>query len=200
MKQTRGQVHNPVSGPTGTRRSRRCRLRVGVVVPLLAAGVLLTGCSDPSSDPGSGGPSATGERDRALAFAECMRKNGVEKFPDPGDDGGVMVGKDSGIDPESAEFKKAQEACQDLAPQGGGGDPKDGKPADLEKARTWAKCIRDNGVPDFPDPERDGNTLIVDMTGVGTGGEDPTLEAAMDTCKDKRPAGNIRMRQNGGGQ
>ncbi len=48
--------------------------------------------------------------DQALEFAKCMRRNGVEDFPDPtawgyGSTGGI------GDDPD---FKKAQEACQDI--------------------------------------------------------------------------------------
>ncbi len=61
---------------------------------------------------------------QALAHAKCMRDNGVD-FPDPsfGDDGGVVVdiGPDSGIDPDSPAFKRAQEACQELMGRPGGG-------------------------------------------------------------------------------
>jgi hypothetical protein len=53
-----------------------------------------------------------------------MRDNGVD-FPDPsfGEDGGVVVdiGPDSGIDPDSPAFKRAQEACQELMGRPGGG-------------------------------------------------------------------------------
>ena len=48
--------------------------------------------------------------ERGLEFAQCMRKNGVEEFPDP--DGGMMrMNEDIADDPD---FEKAQEACQDL--------------------------------------------------------------------------------------
>ncbi len=61
---------------------------------------------------------------QALAHAKCMRDHGVD-FPDPtfGEDGGAMVdiGPDSGLDPSSPTFKRAQEACQDLMGRPGGG-------------------------------------------------------------------------------
>jgi hypothetical protein len=60
--------------------------------------------------------------ERGLEFAQCMRKNGVEKFPDP--KGGMMrMNEDIADDPD---FKKAQEACQDIM---GGPGLKTGKGA-----------------------------------------------------------------------
>jgi hypothetical protein len=57
----------------------------------------------------------------ALAHARCMREHGIENFPDPtfGGDGRVTqrLEKGSGIDPEDASFKKAEEACQDTMPK-----------------------------------------------------------------------------------
>jgi hypothetical protein len=45
-------------------------------------------------------------------FAECMRKNGVEKFPDPKPgQRGIMIDKAVGDDPD---FQKAQQACQPI--------------------------------------------------------------------------------------
>jgi hypothetical protein len=68
----------------------------------------------------------------ALANARCMRKHGIDKFPDPtfSADGGARVKFDRGINPESARFKAAQKACRDTLPGGGpsttdaGGDEK----------------------------------------------------------------------------
>jgi hypothetical protein len=200
MGRTRGQAAVSRDSSAAAASYRRTRTRILPFLPLLLSGVLLTACSGgspESADPG--GASPTSANDRGLAFAKCMRENGVKKFPDPGNDGSQIIGKDSGIDPQSPEFKKAEEACKDVSPQGAGGS-NGGKPADLAKARTWAKCVRDHGVADFPDPEKNGNALEVDMTGVGTGGEDPTLDKALEDCQDKRPSGNLRMTQNGGGQ
>jgi hypothetical protein len=168
-------------------------------VPLLLTGVLLTGCSGDSSGAASpGDASPTDAKGRGLAFAKCMRESGVPTFPDPGNDGDQLLGKDSGVDPKSPEFMKAQEACKDLMPQGKEGE-KGGKPADLAKARVWAQCVRDNGEPKFPDPQIDGDTAVVDTTGVPDG-EGAPLDKALEICQDKRPSGNLAMRRMGGGQ
>lgn len=65
-------------------------------------------------------------KEDALAFAECMRENGVE-MPDPqfSGDGKVKMrigGPGSGgPSPESPAFQRAQEACQDEMPGDGKG-------------------------------------------------------------------------------
>ncbi|MFB4311501.1 hypothetical protein [Actinomadura sp. GTD37] len=57
------------------------------------------------------------------AFSKCMRDHGVAKFPDPKPDGRMLLkaGPGTGLNPESAEFKAAQKACDKLAPGGGKG-------------------------------------------------------------------------------
>lgn len=56
---------------------------------------------------------------QALKFAQCMRSHGVPNFPDPNFSGGQLKTKLQGIDPNSPQFKSAQQACQSLAPGGG---------------------------------------------------------------------------------
>jgi hypothetical protein len=57
-----------------------------------------------------------------------MRSHGLANFPDPQTSGngiGLTIGKNSGIDPNSPQFKSAQHACQSLLPgqKGHGGGP-----------------------------------------------------------------------------
>jgi len=47
----------------------------------------------------------------ARKMSRCMRENGVEKFPDPTANGGIMITKDIGDDPD---FKAAEAKCQKL--------------------------------------------------------------------------------------
>lgn len=48
------------------------------------------------------------ERDDMLAYAQCMRDNGVEAFADPQPGAGIDVGPDVFEDPD---FERAQETC-----------------------------------------------------------------------------------------
>jgi len=52
------------------------------------------------------------QEENGRKFAECMRKNGVEKFPDPKPgQRGIQIGPEVGDDPD---FQKAQDACQSI--------------------------------------------------------------------------------------
>jgi hypothetical protein len=68
----------------------------------------------------------------ALKFARCMRAHGVPSFADPSPQTGPQTQSQSGggnngssrgttgIDPNSPQFKAANQACRSLAPGGGG--------------------------------------------------------------------------------
>lgn len=181
------------------------------VAPLLLAGLLLAGCGGGSSDSagkdsgpggsgGSGGGSSSpsGTADRGLAYAQCMRRNGVPKFPDP-QGGRILVGAGSGVDPRSPAFQKAQEACKDLSPQGqsaaGGGS------LDPAKVSAWGQCLRDHGLPKFPDPTISGNAMQLDLGASGVSPDSSRFQSAMDACRSKMPQGaGIMIRSGGGGR
>ncbi|MDX2969775.1 hypothetical protein [Kribbella solani] len=63
-------------------------------------------------DPQAEGGANPQQAENGRKYAECMRKNGVEKFPDPKpDQRGIMIGPGVADDPD---FKTAQAACQNL--------------------------------------------------------------------------------------
>lgn len=97
----------------------------------------------------SSGPSASAPG--ALAFARCMRANGVPNFPDPTPGGGFAFQAPV----SSPALKGAQAKCQKLLP--GGGPPGPGSKTHpsaqtLGKLLKIAECMRTHGVPQFPDP------------------------------------------------
>jgi hypothetical protein len=77
---------------------------------------------------GDAGPPALSEEQRAemqetmLEFAACMREHGVD-MPDPdfSGGGGRFGFGGANIDPQSSNFQKAQEACQDIIEDAFGG-------------------------------------------------------------------------------
>lgn len=50
-----------------------------------------------------------GQPQQLLAFAQCMRVNGVPQFPDPSPNGAIQIG--GGVDPNSPQFKHAAQVC-----------------------------------------------------------------------------------------
>jgi hypothetical protein len=94
----------------------------------------------------SAGPSG------ALAFAKCMRANGVSNFPDPTAGGGFEFHASAGII-SSPAFKAAQAKCGNFLPGGGPLSPGPPPPAQtLAQLLKIAVCMRQHGVPQFPDP------------------------------------------------
>ncbi|HSZ04018.1 MAG TPA: hypothetical protein VK778_02310 [Solirubrobacteraceae bacterium] len=86
----------------------------------------------------------------ALAYAKCMRSNGVPDFPDPTAGGGFLFHARAGI-VNSPLFKTAQAKCHKLLPAGPGSGPPPSAQT-LAHFLKVAQCMREHGVQDFPDP------------------------------------------------
>jgi hypothetical protein len=157
--------------------SRR-RIVIAAAAAAALLGVVVVAACGGSSSSDETAPAA--DREQALAFAQCMRDNGVPDFPDPDPNGRFS---DREHDQDDRAFRAASEACRDLAP--GGEHQNLGDPAFVEQMRQFSQCMRDNGVPDFPDPDADGR-----LRGVAhEQQDDPTFRAASETCRGKLPGG-----------
>lgn len=115
--------------------------------------------------------------DMGLAYAQCIRDNGYAEFPDPMPDGGIRFQ----ITPDTApRFQKAAEHCRHLAPEGMRGEQV--TPEQLDALVELSRCVRENGVPEFPDPNAEG---AFNLSGVSSGPDDPRIAAAMEACRGK---------------
>ncbi len=170
-----------------------------LVLPL-TLGLAIAGCAKPENGTGvataggggaEAGPTASAsaaavsDDDRRLQFAKCMRENGVDMpDPEPGQ-GGIRIQRNPGGDP--AKTQAAMEKCRSLLPNGGAAPKLDAE--QVEQLRQLAKCMRENGVPSFPDPEADGTINF--QLGSGIKRDDPKFQAAMEKCRADVP---IRIR------
>ncbi len=147
---------------------------------LLAALVLTLALSACSKGHGAAPTVDPSQREAARKYAQCMRDNGVPDFPDPDANGQLRgAGHEQQDDPT---FRAAMDKCRDLAP---GSEHEKADPAAVEQMRRFSQCMRDNGLPDFPDPDADGR-----LRGAGHEQQDnPTYRAAMDKCRQYLPGG-----------
>ena len=109
-----------------------------------------------------------------IAFATCMRSHGEPNVPDPNSRGQLSI---TGIDPNSPQFQAAEEDCQKFIPSAP-------PPTAVQQTRAqnqalkFAACMREHGVPNFPDPTfSHGN--------IGQRGFDPNspqFQAAQKAC------------------
>jgi hypothetical protein len=181
------------------KRPARLRRAVPLAAAFIVIGLLAAACSNGSG--GSGGPgvagagspsssassspgaSAGGAQAAMLAYSHCMRDHGIWDFPDPDANGGIdMSGSD--LDPDSPQFQAAQEACKSLLPARST-DQSD----TYEQALRFAKCMRDHGISDFPDPEANGEIGIQIEPGTDLDPNNPQFKAAAHACQSLLPAG-----------
>jgi hypothetical protein len=137
-------------------------LRTAAVVGL-AVTSLLAGCGG-DSDGTSGGSdttsgsnhaSATDERAALLKVARCLRSHGYPGFPDP-----IEVENGRWGFPDSAPYvQRDPPTCLQLARRAksliGRKAPKL-TTAEFAKLRSFARCMRQHGVADWPDPDGGG--------------------------------------------
>ena len=159
------------------------RIRTLLATALL---VLATAACGGNGAKPSAAPSTTDRNAQAVRYSQCMRENGVPDFPDPVD-GRIQLRAEKGsdLDPESAGFKKAQETCKPYEPAGLGQQGQNGQ--QQAQALKWVQCMRQNGVPNMPDPQADGRMLFT-----GDNGVDPDSQAFKDAqqkCRDLAPGG-----------
>ncbi len=120
----------------------------------------------------------TSAREKAVKYAECLRTNGVSDFPDPNASGQFPS---YGVSVTPTVWRRATTACKALAPPGAGSAKL--TPTQLSDALRFAQCVREHGVPDFPDPVN-GQPLI-DTTKIPSAnkpGGMTILNASTHTC------------------
>lgn len=165
---------------------------------LIAVGMslVLTGCAKSHAGSGvataakgtvtlSASPKALSDAEMAEKFGDCMRANGVPNFVDPKiNGGGMQMNVPEGTPKETVDAAMAK--CRQYLPNGG--QPPKQDPAMVEQARKFSQCMRDHGLPNFPDPGADGGVQL-DLGKLGVSGpDDPRLTAAQSACEHLLPA------------
>ncbi len=173
---------------------KRWRWPLAALAPI-ALVALISGCGSnapAATGTGSGANHAVTNAQKAVTFAECMRSNGVSQFPDPGPGKVTLdaIVNGSSLNPNSPQFEQAISACKDLEPAGFMGSKRSSQ--QQQAGLAFAQCIRDNGVPDFPDPLPDGP--LVDTNRIPSSsapGGMSSLRAAMQKCGGMAAAAGV---------
>jgi hypothetical protein len=166
-----------------------------------AAGPGVATLDDPGASDGVGAspsPSTLTPQDAALAYARCMRENGVD-MPDPqvvtGTSGEVKIDQQGGAPLSKEKFSAADTKCRHfMADAGPNGKGPEMSAEDQDKVLAFAKCMREHGV-DMPDPDFSGGGVRIQVnsgTDTNNGGprgpkDDPAFKAANDACSSLLP-------------
>jgi hypothetical protein len=166
--------------------------RILVAVPLLLLAALTACSGDGEEGPGvatvgnnasasaSPDPSAPAadEEERKRQFTDCMRAEGVE-IDDFKTDGGEVA-----IRADKKETEAAMQKCRQYLPNGG--EPPKLSSEDIEKMREYAQCMRENGAPEFPDPDPETGRVEIGSGAAGGLSKDD-IRKADEKCQDKLP-------------
>jgi hypothetical protein len=166
-------------------------MRIQISALLAVAALSLAACGGDDETPAAAaadGPDAS-TRQAMADFAECMRENGID-FPDPGsgERGAVR------IDGSPEKLREAEEACADERAKIKPPELSDEQRAEFkEAALAHARCMREHGIENFPDPQynADGGASIMFGPGSGVDPDDPDFKAAQEDCEGELP----QMRQ-----
>jgi hypothetical protein len=204
-------MHTPFAPPVPRFIRRRAGShRVVLLVAMIAClAVVAAGCgggSEASSVAHLGTSTAPTKTETAavsgsrspVAYARCMRSHGVPMFPDPDSNGHLSSSSIPNLN--SPQYRKAQEVCRSLLPQGytgQGGSPTGGSLTPQQQAQflKYARCMRTHGLPNFPDPTSSGLTLS------GIDPNSPRFQAAQKACRSLLPnRGKGNFQSVGGGR
>ena len=180
------------------------RRRAGpLAAALIAFGLLAAACDGPAgpgvanAGPTSGASPSASASGSLLAYSRCMRAHGITKFPDPDIHGnlGLNAGPGTGIDPNSPQYKAADQACRHLIPAPNPSQAAQDRPALLR----YARCMRAHGVTDFPDPQPGGGIQATGSPGSDLNPNNPIYKAAASACRHYQPGGGGMQTSGTGG-
>jgi len=159
---------------------------------ILAAGLLLAGamvgCTKTQGRPAVATAQSRGAAANPTAsvsssadpvqFAKCMREHGITGFGDSG----TAAPADLDDDKVSA----ARQSCRAYEKAGTTVPSLD--PTAQAKLLAHSKCMRENGVPNFPDVPADGSGVSLHQLGIDP--TSPTYRTAQKKCQNLTPGSN----------
>ncbi|GIH12356.1 hypothetical protein [Rugosimonospora africana] len=139
-------------------------LAPAVAVALLGGSGLVAGCGGRSAGSPAASPSvATDGQILAIGreYAQCLRTHGIANYPDPVvADGRLAWQVTDGADPKQMlqSNKAAADACHSILDRlpASAVKRRSFSPEDMQNLLRYAQCMRQHGIPDWPDPQADG--------------------------------------------
>jgi hypothetical protein len=159
--------------------------RTGAAVVVTASLALLAAACGGSSQ--SSGSAQSANTQKAIAYSGCMRSHGVSGFPDPTDSGQVPKVSLQQLGVSRSSFLASQTACQRLLPISDQSSPAQDQQV-LPALFNFARCVRSNGVSNWPDPLAESDPGEPDTPGFprdiqGVNQNAPQVKTALDKCQ-----------------
>ena len=154
------------------------------------ASVLLAGCGGSANPSHTTAKSAGTQQSRAIAYSQCMRSHGVRDFPDPNGQGQIQLQSSVSVqngrttttggdlNPSAPAFRSAERACGSLSSIGNVTPAREQQ--QFVKALKAARCMRANGVPNFPDSKLVAGSISMSFNNVNP--RSPAFHQAAQKC------------------
>jgi hypothetical protein len=156
--------------------------------------VVVAGCS---ASGGSGAATTTSGQQAATAvlreFVRCARANGMPNLPDLRLDSNGQVSVPEGTPEPPKSVERACRSIWERLPASATGD-RGRPPADMQALLRYARCMREHGMADFPDPQADGRFPLPPSL---RGGKTPQFLRAMQACRQLNPNAKGRLEFHG---
>ena len=186
--------------------------RAGLYAALLVALALPAAACGGSSSPGAAGRGSPGNSASAsaVAYSACMRLHGVPEYPDPGSDGNLPKGTAQDFGVSNSQYQAAERACRHLLPNSDtrftasltqclmtGDCPHAVVQRALTEGLNFARCMRNHGVPNWPDPTVDSTgrpSFQVTAAGISIAStRSPRMLSKLGHCQNQ--PGAVLLRQ-----
>jgi hypothetical protein len=160
------------------------KLRGATAAVGIALVVVVAGCS---ASGGSGAATTTSGQQAATAvlreFVRCARANGMPNLPDLRLDSNGQVSVPEGTPEPPKSVERACRSIWERLPASATGD-RGRPPADMQALLRYARCMREHGMADFPDPQADGRFPLPASL---RGGKTPSFLRANQACRQLNP-------------
>jgi hypothetical protein len=166
------------------------RHRLPTLLATGAATIAVAGCGGSSANDG---PAGQQDDSKQLAFAQCLRKAGIDA-PDPTTGPGGRVSQRIRV-PRGISKQRVGQITADCARKTGGG-PKPMSKEDQAKFRDaalkFARCMRAHGV-NVPDPQPGDGGIVIQKSSAGSSTNidpnSPAFQRAQRACATYLPGG-----------
>lgn len=142
-----------------------------VTLAALGCAILLAACGSSSSK-------HSASASNAVKYADCVRSHGIPNFPDPGTTAAYHF--IAQLNPSAPAVESAQNACAKygsaLAP------PTRPSTSQMRALVKLSQCMRDHGVPNFPDPTGNNAETYQLIARLGINPKTPAFGHAAAAC------------------
>jgi hypothetical protein len=137
--------------------------------------------------PTAGSPEGS-KQANALEYSRCMRAHGIPNFPDPNSKGEISLSDQPDspgyVNPASPAFGAAQSTCAKVSSFKASPTPTELRNRTAALLR-FARCVRAQGIPAFPDPSslgpNQGVGFLINRNVLDP--HSPVVESAVTACQ-----------------